>query len=738
MTKMRVHEVAKQYNLSSKEVMWALGKINVEVKSHMSMVENTDIEKILKHLNINQQKEINKERNVEEVKKKPASDVPATANTDTAKDVPIKTNTDTAKKETKKEAKKEDKKTDKKGKNESKAVNKKAVPQVKSKPSKNKKNKKSKAKGDRSIIPTDNRPKDLIIKDKIVVQDLADELDVSGTELIKKLITLGYMATINQEIDFDTAAIVASEYDVNLTLEIDEALSILRDEPDDEGSKVERPPVVTVMGHVDHGKTSLLDTIRNKNVVSTEAGGITQHIGAYQVKVGEKKITFLDTPGHEAFTAMRARGAQATDIAILVVAADDGVKPQTIEAINHAKAAKVPIIVAINKVDKPGANPDKVKQELTDQGLVAEEWGGQTIMVPVSAKKKQGIDQLLEMILLVAEMEEIKANPNRDAVGVVIEAKLDKGRGPVATILIQKGTIKVGDSLMAGASFGKVRAMINDQGIRIKKAVPSTPVEILGLSDVPESGETVRVVDEKLIRDLAGKIKDLKREEELKKTRPVSLEDFFKQMEADEVKELKVIVKADVHGSVEAMQQSLHQLGNEEVKILIIHGGVGAITETDVMLASTSGAIIIGFNVMPDINARKAAETKQVDIRAYRIIYEALDDIKKAMSGLLDPEIKEVVIGRAEIRAVFKVPKAGAVAGAYVTDGKFISTAYIRIIRNGIVIHEGKIDSLRRFKDDVKEVSHGYECGIGIENFNDIKEEDIIEAYKYEEIKREL
>ncbi|WP_028307321.1 translation initiation factor IF-2 [Desulfitibacter alkalitolerans] len=700
MTKMRVYEVAKEYNLSSKEIMWALDKIGVEVKSHMSMVENADIEQILKYFNINQPKEETKVKEKDETAK-PKANV-------------------------------------KKVVTEGKPANKKFTPQLKTKPPKNKKNKKSKAKGDKVIISSESRPKELKIKDKIAVQELADNLGVSGTELIKKLISLGLMATINQEIDYDTASILASEYGVDLLLEVEEDLFMLKDEPEDESKQVERPPVVTVMGHVDHGKTSLLDTIRNENVVSTEAGGITQHIGAYQVKVGDRKITFLDTPGHEAFTAMRARGAQATDIAILVVAADDGVKPQTVEAINHAKAAKVPIIVAINKIDKPNANIEKVKQELTEYGLVAEEWGGDTIMVPVSATKKQGIDHLLEMVLLVAEMEELKANPNREAVGIVIEAQLDKGRGPVATILIQKGTITVGDSLIAGASFGKVRAMINDRGVRIKKAGPSTPVEILGLSDVPEAGEIVRVVDEKIIRDLAGKIKDQKREEELKKSRPVNLDDIFKQMEAGEVKELNVIVKADVQGSVEAMQQSLHQLSTEEVKIVIIHGGVGAITETDVMLASASGAIIIGFNVRPDVNSRKAAEIKQVDIRTYRIIYEALDDIKKAMSGLLDPEIKEVVLGRAEVRATFKVPKAGVIAGSYVTDGKFINSALVRIIRNGVVIHEGKIDSLKRFKDDVKEVAQGYECGIGVENFNDIKEQDIIEAYKYEEIKREL
>ena len=698
MTKMRVYEVAKEYNLSSKEIMWALDKIEIKVKSHMSMVERKDIEKILKYFNISQTKE---EPKVQQ--KSEPSNV-----------------------------------TEKKAVTDNKQIKKKVVSQAKSKPQRNKKHKKSRIKGDSTITTLENRPKEIKIKDKIVVQELADKLGISGTELIKKLISSGFMTTINQEIDFDTASIMASDYGVESILDENKDLLELVDEEDDKGTQVERPPVVTVMGHVDHGKTSLLDCIRNENVVSTEAGGITQHIGAYQVKVGERQITFLDTPGHEAFTAMRARGAQATDIAILVVAADDGVMPQTIEAINHAKAAKVPIIVAINKIDRPNANIEKVKQELTEYGLVAEEWGGETIMVPVSAIKKQGIDNLLEMVLLAAEMEELKANPNREAVGIVIEAKLDKGRGPVATILIQKGTITIGDSLIAGTSYGKVRAMINDLGVRIKKAGPSTPVEILGLSDVPDSGEVVRVVDDKIIRNLVDKRKDQKREGELKKSRSVNLDDIFKQMETGEVKELNVIVKADVHGSVEAMQQSLLQLSTEEVKLVIIHGGVGAITETDVMLASASGAIIIGFNVRPDVNARKAAENKQVDIRAYRVIYEALDDIKKAMSGFLDPDIKEVVLGRAEVRATFKVPKAGVIAGSYITDGKFINSAFVRIIRNGAVIHEGKIDSLKRFKDDVKEVAHGYECGIGVENFNDIKEQDIIEAYKFEEIKREL
>lgn len=694
MAKVRIYEVAKKYNLTSKEVMWALDKIGVEAKSHMNMISDQDIEKILIYFNINENKE--KENISPKVDHKKVE-----------------------------ENKKEDNPNEKK-----------VVSLQKNK--KQRKTKKNRQKGDKAIITLENRPNEISIKEKVTVQDLSDKLGASTGELIKKLINLGVMATINQEIDFDTASIVATDYNVDLTLEEDVYTYDVEDQIDDEKDQVERPPVVTVMGHVDHGKTSLLDAIRDENVVSTEAGGITQHMGAYQVRVGDRKITFLDTPGHEAFTSMRARGAQATDIAILVVAADDGVMPQTIEAINHAKAAGVPIIVAINKVDKPTANVEKAKQELTQHGLIPEEWGGETIMVPVSAKQHQGIDSLLEMVLLVAEIEELKANPNRDAVGLVIEAELDRGRGPVATILIQKGTIQIGESLIVGTSYGKVRAMINDRGQRIKKAGPSTPVEILGLSDVPEAGEVFRVVDEKIIRGLIDKRKDQKREDELQKTRPVSLDDIFEQMKTGEIKELKVIVKADVHGSVEAMQQSLLQLSTDEVKLVIIHGGVGAVTETDVMLASASGAIIIGFNVRPDINARKAAEAKQVDIRNYRVIYEAIDDIKKAMSGLLDPDIKEVVLGRAEVRAIFKVPKAGAVAGSYITDGKFISTANVRVIRNGAVIHEGKIDSLKRFKDDVKEVAHGYECGIGIENFNDIKEQDVIEAYTFEEIKREL
>ncbi|MDD2497083.1 MAG: translation initiation factor IF-2, partial [Desulfitobacteriaceae bacterium] len=531
----------------------------------------------------------------------------------------------------------------------------------------------------------------------------------------------------------------SSDLNVPVEVRVDKTMEIMEDQAEKEQDMVERPPVVTVMGHVDHGKTSLLDAIRKANVIATEAGGITQHIGAYQVEINNKKITFLDTPGHEAFTAMRARGAQVTDIAILVVAADDGVMPQTVEAINHAKAAEVPIIVAINKIDKPNANPERVKQELTEHGVVAEEWGGDTIMVPVSAKTHEGIPQILEMALLVSEVGELKANPDRLARGTVVEAELDKGRGPVATVLVQKGTLHIGDNVVAGTTFGKVRAMIDDKGRRIKSALPSTPVEVLGFSEVPPAGEIfVAIEDEKDARYIAGKYQIKKREEEMGKTVRVSLDDLFKQISEGEVKELNIIVKADVQGSIEALSQSLNKLSTNEVRVNIIHGGVGTITESDVMLASASNAIIIGFNVRPDTNTRKAIEAEKIDLRLYRVIYDAIDDVKGAMTGLLDPTFKEVVIGRAEVRTTFKVPKVGTIAGSYVTEGKITRNAGVRVIRDGIVIHEGKISSLKRFKDDVKEVVSGYECGIGVENFNDLKDNDVIEAFIMEETKREL
>ena len=583
-------------------------------------------------------------------------------------------------------------------------------------------------------------PKKVVIGETVTVQELAKSMGKTAAELIRKLMDLGVLATINKEIDADTAVLIGAEFGIPVEVRVDKTMEIMEDQDDDDEKQlVERPPVVTVMGHVDHGKTSLLDAIRKANVTATEAGGITQHIGAYQVEIANKKITFLDTPGHEAFTAMRARGAQVTDISVVVVAADDGVMPQTVEAINHSKAAKVPIIVAINKIDKPDANPERVKQELTEYNLVAEEWGGDTIMVPVSAKTQEGIGQLLEMILLVAEMAELKANPKRDARGTVIEAELDKGRGPVATVLVQKGTLHIGDNIVAGTTFGKVRAMIDDKGRRVKSAGPSTPVVVLGFSDVPPVGEQfVGVKEEKDARYIASKFQLKKREEDLNKTARVSLDDLFKQISEGTVKDLNLVVKADVQGSVEALSQALINLSTSEVRVNIIHSGVGTISESDVMLAATSNAVIIGFNVRPDANTRKAAESEGVDIKLYRVIYDAIDEVKAAMAGLLDPTYKEVVIGHAEVRQTFKVPKVGIIAGCYIPDGKITRQAEIRVIRDGIVIHEGHIDSLKRFKDDVKEVLSGYECGIGIENFNDIKVGDIIECFIMEETKREL
>ena len=578
------------------------------------------------------------------------------------------------------------------------------------------------------------RPKHIKLPESIAVKDLASKMSYTAAEVVKKLFMMGVMATINQEIDFDTAALVASEFGVTCEeLPPDVDPTEIPEIEDDPKSLKLRPPVVTVMGHVDHGKTSLLDCIRNTHVQTHEAGGITQHIGAYQVNCSGKKIVFLDTPGHEAFTAMRARGAQITDIAILVVAADDGVMPQTIEAINHAKSAEVPIIVAINKIDKPGAIPDHVKQELMEHGLVPEEYGGDTIMVPVSAKKQMGIDDLLENVLLVAEVEELKANPNREARGVIIEAKLDKGRGSVATVLVQSGTLRIGDSIVCGTTYGKVRAMVDDRGNNVKKAGPSVPVEILGLNDVPAAGDILAVLEEKQARSIAEARVERERNQ-LMKSKKVSLDALFQQIQEGEIKDLNIVVKADVQGSVEALCGSLLKLNkNDEVRVSIVHSGVGAVNESDVMLASAANAIIIAFNVRPDANARKVADTEDVDIRTYRVIYDALNDVKDAMSGMLKPKYKEVIQGRVEIRQVMKFSKA-LVAGSYVLEGKICNNSKIRIIRDNIEVFDGEIDSLRRFKDEVKEVREGYECGISIVDFRDFKEGDIIEAYTMEEI----
>lgn len=581
------------------------------------------------------------------------------------------------------------------------------------------------------------KPKHIKLGGSVTVKEFASKMGREVSEIIKKLMALGVMATINQEIDMDTAVILAGEFGVTVQeLPPEEDPTEIAEIIDDPATLVSRSPVVTVMGHVDHGKTSLLDAIRKTHVTTQEAGGITQHIGAYQVVNQGRKIVFLDTPGHEAFTAMRARGAQVTDIAILVVAADDGVMPQTIEAINHAKSAKVPIIVAVNKMDREGANPDRVKQQLSDHGLIPEDWGGDTIMVPVSAHKKTGITELLEMVVLVAEMQELKANPNRPAQGTIVEAQLDKGRGPVATVLIQNGTLQIGDSIIAGTAYGKVRAMVNDRGEKVKKAGPSTPVEVLGLADVPAAGDVLQAVDEKTARAVAEKRIAKKRTEEMAHSQKVSLDDLFKQIQEGNIKDLNIVVKADVQGSIEALRQALLNLNNnKEVRVNIVHAGVGAINESDVMLSSAANALIIGFNVRPDANARKLAETEKIDIRTYRVIYEALNDVEAAMTGMLAPEFKETAQGRVEIRQVFSFSK-GIVAGSYVLEGKITNSSKIRIVRGGVVVHEGELESLRRFKDDVKEVAAGYECGITIDKFKDIKEGDIIEAYIMEEVKR--
>ena len=579
------------------------------------------------------------------------------------------------------------------------------------------------------------------VPETITVGEFAQKIGKGAGEVVKKLMMLGVMATITQSIDYDTAVLIGEDFGITVNPEIiltkEDILfeeSQVEDKPED---LKERPPVVVVMGHVDHGKTSLLDAIRDTSVTSTEAGGITQHIGAYSVTLNDRVITFLDTPGHEAFTTMRARGAQVTDVAILVVAADDGIMPQTIEAINHAKAAGVSIIVAINKIDREGANPERVKQALVEHELIPEEWGGDTVCVEVSAKQRINIDGLLEMVLLVADMKELKANPDREAMGAVIEARIDKGRGPVATVLVQNGTLNVGDIVIAGTAVGHVRAMINDKGRRVKTAGPSTPVEILGLSEAPNGGDKFFVVkNEKLAREVAEKRRDEMQEDKFNKVVKVSLDNLFSQIDEGNMKELNVIIKADVQGSVEAVKQSIEKLSNNEVRVRAIHGGVGAINESDVMLANASNAIIVGFNVRPDAGALSAAQRQEVDIRLYSVIYQAIEEIEAAMKGMLDPEFKEVVIGHAEVRQTFKVSSVGTIAGCYVTDGKIQRNAGVRLVRNGIVVHEGELSSLKRFKDDAKEVTENFECGLGIEKYNDIKEEDIIECFIMEEVRR--
>lgn len=694
LTKIRIYELAKEIGISTKELMDKLDELNVKVGSHMSSVDKEEAELLKEY--------------IKEESSKKDEDEDIESYDDTNEDFYEKKASSSKPKKTKK-------------REENTKVNK-------------EKDKERLTNKEIKIIEVDN---------KIIVKDLAEKVGVSSNQVISKLIALGVMAGINQEIDFDAASIVASEFNCELKLnkQVTEQENSIYDDfldsEDPEESLKLRPPVVTVMGHVDHGKTSLLDAIRETRVTQKEAGGITQHIGASTVTVNNKKVVFLDTPGHEAFTSMRARGAQITDIAILVVAADDGVMPQTIEALNHAKAANVPIIVAVNKTDKEEANPDRVKQELTEHGLVPEEWGGDTIFVPVSALKRIGIDELLEMVLLVAEMQELKANPNRNAVGTIIEAKLDKGRGPVATVLVQKGTLSVGDSVVSGVAYGKVRAMLDDKGKRVKKAGPSMPVEILGLSEVPEAGESLYAVeDDKKAREIAERNKEAIRSEQLKVTQKVSLDDLFERIKQGEVKDLNIIIKADVKGSIEAVKQSLEKLSIDEVKVNPIHGGVGAITESDIMLASASNAIVIGFNVRPTNTAMDIANRENVDVRTYRVIYNAIEDIEAAIKGMLAPEYKEVILGRAEVRATFKVPNVGMVAGIYIQQGKILRNAKVRLLRDNVVIHEGNISSLKRFKDDVREIATGYEGGLGIEGYNDLKEGDVIEAFTLEEIKR--
>lgn len=753
MTGPRVHELGKDINVSSKVLIELLEQYDIKVKNHMTTLELDQTDVILtSYLNkyddgstieeyynkLHEAMESEKPKKAKTAKaeeEKPEQEETAEVEIvkeDTQKVVDTRQNTvDLEKLDIDKieklvdidaEEKAEKKQKIKKNTQPSKKIDKKAEPAPKAK----------KAKEEPSA------PKEVEIPEEISVGDFAAKLGVSPTAVVKKLFEIGVMASVSQTIDFDTAALIGDDLGFIIKQEIivtDED-RLFNDVEDKEEDLKPRPPVVVVMGHVDHGKTSLLDTIRKTNVIAKEAGGITQHIGAYRVRIHDKKITFLDTPGHEAFTSMRMRGAQVTDIAILVVAADDGIMPQTVEAINHAKAAGVTIIVAINKIDKEGANPDKIKQELTEYDLIPEEWGGDTICVPISAKYNQNIDELLEMVILVAEMKELKANPDRRAKGTVIEAQLDKGRGPVATVLVQNGTLKTGDIVVAGTAEGRVRAMVDDRGNKVKKAGPSVPVEIIGLSEVPEGGDTFYAVDdEKKARAVVEKRKEKIKEEHIKSRSVVSLDALFDQIKEGEVKDLNIIVKADVQGSVEAVKQSLTKLSNEEVRVNCIHGGVGGVTESDVMLAAASNAIIVGFNVRPDNGALSSAKQNDVDIRLYRVIYHAIEEIEAAMKGMLAPKFKENILGHAEVRNTFKVSGVGTIGGGYVQDGKISRNSQVRIVRDGIVVHEGILSSLKRFKDDVKDVAAGYECGIGIENFNDIKDGDIVESFVMEEIK---
>ena len=740
MSKIRVFELAEELQIPAEKLVEALRDLNLNISNPMSMIDmqvagiiREVIKKQRKRKPTEKPKEAHRDLLPATTPAIPPQDEPKIATPDVtspAKPVAIGTPDKTKpKSDTQPE-----KGRDKRFKDDEIVVDRK-VQQGRGK------NRQDNRKGAQSFQPTHHREqqgsKVVIVENAMTVGEFSKASGRTVAEIIKKLLELGFMANINQQLDIDTMEIVAHE--LGLTIEIKQVKVEEAEEEDIDSPESLQPryPVVTVMGHVDHGKTSLLDAIRHTNVTASEAGGITQHIGAYQVDVGDKKAVFLDTPGHEAFTQMRARGAKATDLAILVVAADDGVMPQTVEALNHAKAAQVPMIVAVNKMDKPGANPDRVKQQLTEYGIVAEEWGGDTIFVGVSALQRQGIDELLTSILTVAEVMELKANPNRPAVGVVIEAEVDKGKGPIATVLVQKGTLNIGDAVVAGSAYGKVRAMVSDKGKRLKKAGPSTPIELQGLSSAPQAGDELRVVkDDKTARAMAEAAMDIRRAKEQKQTPRVHLDDFFQQINTGESKELRLIIKGDVQGSVEALRPAVEKLSNAEVDVKVIHTGVGPVNESDVMLAQASEAIIIGFNVRAEPNARRITEQEPVDVRFYRIIYEVIDDITKALTGMLAPVFKEVVIGQAEVRAVFKVTGSGVIAGSYVTEGKITRQAGARLLRGGVVVYEGKIGSLKRFKDDAREVATGYECGISLDNYDDMKEGDVVEAFIKEQVLR--
>ncbi|NBL02291.1 translation initiation factor IF-2 [Listeria monocytogenes] len=778
MSKVRVYEYAKEHQVSSKKVIEALKDLGIEVANHMSTINENALRQLDNAVDgTNKKAEAPKKEttsnengnskgpnkpnmtNSNEKSNKPnkpagQANKPATANKSQgakpATNKPANTSNQTQSSGTQQQAggQKRNNSNRPGGGNPNR-------PGGNNRPNRggnfNNKGRNTKKKGKlnhSTVPPTPPKPKELpekiVFSESLTVAELAKKLYREPSELIKKLFMLGVVATINQSLDKDAIELICDDYGVQVEEEIKVDVTDLDvyfenelNEAVDESKLVERPPVVTIMGHVDHGKTTLLDSLRNTKVTLGEAGGITQHIGAYQLEINDKKITFLDTPGHAAFTAMRARGAQITDITILVVAADDGVMPQTIEAINHAKAAGMPIIVAVNKIDKPQANPDRVMQELTEYELVPEAWGGDTIFAPISAKFGEGLENLLDMILLVSEVEELKANPDRRAIGSVIEAELDKGRGPVATLLVQDGTLNIGDPIVVGNTFGRVRAMVNDLGRRVKKVGPSTPVEITGLNDVPQAGDRFVVFeDEKTARNIGETRASRALVAQRSATNRVSLDNLFEHMKAGEMKEVNVIIKADVQGSVEALAASLRKIDVEGVNVKIIHTAVGAINESDITLAAASNAIVIGFNVRPTAQAREAAENESVDIRLHRVIYKAIDEIEAAMKGMLDPEFQEKIIGQAQVRQTINVSKVGTIAGCYVTDGKITRDSGVRIIRDGIVVFEGEIATLKRFKDDAKEVAKGYECGITVQNFNDIKEDDVIEAYVMEEIER--